>query len=122
MSGVASPATAYDAEVARLRAMSVDEFEDDVYERVLAGIDLDALFRVEQELWTELAMRDPTLEADDDATVSRMCAAARTTVDRMVVRALSDERRYIHWGPPSEEMAADCPCCRMLRDDDLKRS
>jgi hypothetical protein len=115
---------AYEAERARLRALPADDFDDEIYELVIATLDLDALYRVEQELWTALPMRDPSLDGDDLETVDRLCEASKVMIDRLVVRVLSDERRYVNHDPdpPSEAEAADCVLCRELRDAHLSRS
>ena len=113
---------AYDKEAARVRALSQEDFEDEVFERVIATIDLDALFGVEQELWSDLPMRDASLEGDDHETIDRLGDAAKALIERLVVRAMSDERRYVNHGPPSEADAADCELCRQLREDYLRTS
>ena len=113
---------AYDKEAARLRAMSQADFEDEIFERVIATIDLDALFGVEQELWSALPMRDANLDRDDVETIERVSDASKALIERLVARVMSDERRYVnHHGVPSEEDAADCELCRQLREEHLSR-
>lgn len=113
---------AYQAECKRLRALTQQQFEDEVFERVMAAIDFGALYGVEQELWSALPMRDPSLEKDDMATLDKVCDASKAMIEQLVVRAMSDVRRYIRFGPPSEEEAADCDLCRQLRDEHLREA
>jgi hypothetical protein len=114
--------TAYDQEAARVRAMSQEDFEDEFYERVIATIDLDALFNIEQELWSSLPMRDASLDGDDLETIDRVGDISKALVERLVVRAMSDERRYVNHRPPSEGDGTDCELCRQLREDYLRTS
>jgi hypothetical protein len=66
--------------------------DDLIYERVLSFIDLDGLFGFEQELWCAYEELGP---GGDHVAV-----AAKTMIDRALVRLCEDPRRYMTFGEP----------------------
>ena len=79
-----------------------------VYERVLALVDLDGLYRFEQELW--FAFHECGIEGD------HVPELVKDMLDRALVRALGDPRRYATFGPP------ECSLCdEAERDEKLAK-
>lgn len=76
-----------------------------VFERVLGFVDLDGLYRFEQELWCALG----ECGLDDD----EIAEEAKAMIDRALARIADDPRRYATFGPgPGEHpFGFDCPDC-----------
>ncbi|MGN6109904.1 MAG: hypothetical protein ACTHU0_32655 [Kofleriaceae bacterium] len=83
---------------------------DLIYERVLGLIDLDALFRFEQELWLVLGR----IGLDDD----RIGELADELVARSLRRAAEDPRRHMVLGRAEVVDGDDCELCRQLERED----
>lgn len=78
--------------------------EDIVYERVLGFLDLDALYRFEQELW--FALGECGVE---EAAIAEQ---AKAMIDRALARLADDPRRYASFEPPGRDpFGFDCPDC-----------
>lgn len=92
------------------------ELERRFYQHVLCAIDFDALFRIEQQLYCELSMRD---ELGQDRAIDLMNAIVARSLERVVhdqVRAV--KRGTI--GPtgafvePFQEPDEGCPFCNLV--------
>lgn len=78
--------------------------EEVVYERVLSFLDLDELYRFEQELWFALGEC-----GIDEAAIAD---EAKAMIDRALARLADDPRRYASFEPPGRDpLGFDCPDC-----------
>ncbi|MBA3538245.1 MAG: hypothetical protein H0T79_01330 [Deltaproteobacteria bacterium] len=97
-----------------LSSTQAEQLLDEViYERVLAMVDLDALWKLEQELWFEL---DGIEGVDED----RIPELSKAMVDRALARLVGEPRRYMKVGQPADddddEDEDECAACHFSVD------
>lgn len=91
-------------------AQAAKLLDDVLYERVLACVDLQALFVIEVDLWVALSECEVT---PDEKAARRM---AKAMIDRALRRLPDEERRYSLVRP----FGTECPDCEDERLDAAK--